>query len=170
MPVGQLALNFGRIKDPDLDKLLDENRAVDDPARKKAIAEERQQAVRQAVLQHLGRLHDLGNPAQARRAGSRQLHVARWQRGCARCRHCRNVPDDDPLARAANDQHSSLRGTKELVRSMRYFVNRLVQLLDRDLRGHVSDVHGPPVPTGGLGRGRRVEDRPGCNARSRRRP
>jgi peptide/nickel transport system substrate-binding protein len=40
LPVGQLALNFGRIKDPTLDALLDENRASTDPARKKAIAEE----------------------------------------------------------------------------------------------------------------------------------
>ncbi len=40
LPVGQLALNFGRIRDPQLDKLLDENRASTDPTRKKAIAEE----------------------------------------------------------------------------------------------------------------------------------
>ena len=40
LPVGQLALNFGRIKDPQLDALLDENRASNDPARKKEIAEE----------------------------------------------------------------------------------------------------------------------------------
>ncbi|MEP7202098.1 MAG: ABC transporter substrate-binding protein, partial [Ilumatobacteraceae bacterium] len=40
LPVGQLALNFGRIKDPQLDALLDENRASTDPSRKKAIAEE----------------------------------------------------------------------------------------------------------------------------------
>jgi peptide/nickel transport system substrate-binding protein len=39
LPVGQLALNFGRIKDPELDKLLDENRASTDPVRKKEIAE-----------------------------------------------------------------------------------------------------------------------------------
>ena len=39
-PVGQLALNFGRIRDPQLDALLDENRASDDVDRKKAIAEE----------------------------------------------------------------------------------------------------------------------------------
>ena len=38
--VGALALNFGRIKDPALDALLDENRASDDPARKQEIAEE----------------------------------------------------------------------------------------------------------------------------------
>jgi len=40
VPVGQLALNFGRIKDPDLDKLLDENRASTDPAEKKTLAED----------------------------------------------------------------------------------------------------------------------------------
>ena len=40
LDVGSLALNFGRIKDPALDALLDENRASDDPARKKEIAEE----------------------------------------------------------------------------------------------------------------------------------
>jgi len=39
LPVGQLALNFGRIKDPNLDALLDENRATDDPAKKKELAE-----------------------------------------------------------------------------------------------------------------------------------
>ncbi|MBI4884591.1 MAG: ABC transporter substrate-binding protein [Actinobacteria bacterium] len=38
--VGTLALNFGRIKDPALDALLEENRASDDPVRKKEIAEE----------------------------------------------------------------------------------------------------------------------------------
>ncbi|MCE9621655.1 MAG: hypothetical protein K8R99_04845 [Actinomycetia bacterium] len=38
--VGSLALNFGRIKDPALDALLDENRASTDPVRKKEIAEE----------------------------------------------------------------------------------------------------------------------------------
>ena len=40
VPVNELALNFGRIRDPQLDALLDENRASDDAARKKAIAEE----------------------------------------------------------------------------------------------------------------------------------
>ena len=39
-PVGELALNFGRIKDDQLDALLEENRGSDDPARKKEIAEE----------------------------------------------------------------------------------------------------------------------------------
>lgn len=39
-PVGTLALNFGRIKDAKLDALLEENRASDDPVRKKEIAEE----------------------------------------------------------------------------------------------------------------------------------
>jgi len=38
--VGSLALNFGRIKDSALDALLDENRASNDPVRKKEIAEE----------------------------------------------------------------------------------------------------------------------------------
>jgi peptide/nickel transport system substrate-binding protein len=40
LDIGQLALNFGRIKDPALDALLDENRAIQDPVRKKEIAEE----------------------------------------------------------------------------------------------------------------------------------
>lgn len=40
LPVGQLALNFGRIKDAELDRLLDANRASDDPAEKKQIAED----------------------------------------------------------------------------------------------------------------------------------
>lgn len=39
-PVGSLALNFGRIRDNQLDALLEENRASDDPARKLEIAEE----------------------------------------------------------------------------------------------------------------------------------
>ncbi len=38
--IGTLALNFGRIRDTQLDSLLDENRASTDPVRKKAIAEE----------------------------------------------------------------------------------------------------------------------------------
>ena len=38
--VGTLGLNFGRIKDSQLDALLEENRASGDPARKKEIAEE----------------------------------------------------------------------------------------------------------------------------------
>ena len=92
LPVGQLALNFGRIKDPQLDALLDENRASTDPARKKEIAEEVNKLFATAVLQHLGRLHDLGHPAQGRRAGRRQLRAARWQRRRAGCRHRRNVP------------------------------------------------------------------------------
>ena len=40
LEVGALALNFGRIRDTQLDALLDENRASADPARKKEIAEE----------------------------------------------------------------------------------------------------------------------------------
>lgn len=40
LPVGQLALNFGRIKDAKLDALLDANRATTDPAEKKQIAED----------------------------------------------------------------------------------------------------------------------------------
>ena len=40
LPVGELALNFGRIKDPKLDALLDANRASADPAEKKQIAED----------------------------------------------------------------------------------------------------------------------------------
>ncbi|MEI8241516.1 MAG: ABC transporter substrate-binding protein, partial [Actinomycetota bacterium] len=39
-PVGELALNFGRIKDTKLDDLLDRNRASADPAEKKQIAED----------------------------------------------------------------------------------------------------------------------------------
>ncbi|MEO7397610.1 MAG: ABC transporter substrate-binding protein [Ilumatobacteraceae bacterium] len=40
LEVGTLALNFGRIKDADLDALLDANRASDDPAEKQQIAED----------------------------------------------------------------------------------------------------------------------------------
>ena len=39
LPVGQLALNFGRIKDPVIDKALSDNRGATDPAQKKADAE-----------------------------------------------------------------------------------------------------------------------------------
>jgi len=39
LPVGQLALNFGRIKDPIIDQALDENRGETDPAKKKGYAE-----------------------------------------------------------------------------------------------------------------------------------
>ena len=38
--MGQLALNFGRIKDPQIDALLDKNRAETDPAKKQGYAEE----------------------------------------------------------------------------------------------------------------------------------
>jgi len=40
LDVGALALNFGRIKDAQLDELLDANRASTDPAEKKQIAED----------------------------------------------------------------------------------------------------------------------------------
>jgi peptide/nickel transport system substrate-binding protein len=40
VPVGELALNFGRIKDPQIDQLLDQNRAETDPAKKQEYAEE----------------------------------------------------------------------------------------------------------------------------------
>lgn len=40
LPIGELALNFGRIKDDKLDALLDQNRASTDPAEKKQIAED----------------------------------------------------------------------------------------------------------------------------------
>jgi ABC-type transport system substrate-binding protein len=39
-PVGQLALNFGRIKDPVIDQALDANRGETDPAKKQQYAEE----------------------------------------------------------------------------------------------------------------------------------
>jgi peptide/nickel transport system substrate-binding protein len=39
LPVGQLALNFGRIKDPIIDQALDANRGELDPAKKKGYAE-----------------------------------------------------------------------------------------------------------------------------------
>ena len=38
--MGELALNFGRIKDPQIDALLDQNRAETDPAKKQEYAEE----------------------------------------------------------------------------------------------------------------------------------
>jgi peptide/nickel transport system substrate-binding protein len=39
LPVGQLAVNFGRIKDPVIDQALDDNRGETDPARKQELAE-----------------------------------------------------------------------------------------------------------------------------------
>jgi peptide/nickel transport system substrate-binding protein len=39
LPVGQLALNFGRIKDPVIDQALADNRGETDPAKKKELAE-----------------------------------------------------------------------------------------------------------------------------------
>jgi peptide/nickel transport system substrate-binding protein len=39
LPVGQLALNFGRLKDPILDEALDANRGETDPAKKQGYAE-----------------------------------------------------------------------------------------------------------------------------------
>ena len=39
LPVGELALNFGRIKDPIIDQALDANRGETDPAKKKGYAE-----------------------------------------------------------------------------------------------------------------------------------
>ena len=39
LPVGQLALNFGRIKDPIIDQALDANRGETDPAKKQEYAE-----------------------------------------------------------------------------------------------------------------------------------
>jgi peptide/nickel transport system substrate-binding protein len=39
-PVGELALNFGRIKDSQIDALLDKNRAETDPTKKQGYAEE----------------------------------------------------------------------------------------------------------------------------------
>ena len=39
LPVGQLALNFGRIKDPVIDQALDANRGETDPAKKQEYAE-----------------------------------------------------------------------------------------------------------------------------------
>ena len=39
LPQGELALNFGRIKDPVIDEALDANRAETDPAKKQEYAE-----------------------------------------------------------------------------------------------------------------------------------
>ena len=75
LPVGQLALNFGRIKDPQLDALLDENRASNDPARKKEIAEEVNKLFATQCYNIWGTLHDLGHSAQGRRAGRGQLRA-----------------------------------------------------------------------------------------------
>ena len=54
LPVGQLALNFGRIKDAVIDQALDANRGETDPAKKKELRRDGQQAVRRPVLQPLG--------------------------------------------------------------------------------------------------------------------
>ena len=62
LPVGQLALNFGRIKDPVIDQALDANRGETDPAKKKELAETVNKQFADRVLQPLGLLHRVGLP------------------------------------------------------------------------------------------------------------
>ena len=99
-PVGQLALNFGRIKDPQIDALLDKNRAETDPAKKQGYAEERQQDLRRAVLQPLGQLGHLGHRPQADRPRRGELHPPRRQDQPVRPGHRRHLLPDDPVDRS----------------------------------------------------------------------
>ena len=70
LPVGQLALNFGRIKDPVIDQALDANRGETDPAKKQELRRDGQQALRRAVLRPLGQLDDVGRAARPEGAGA----------------------------------------------------------------------------------------------------
>ena len=76
LPVGQLALNFGRIKDPVIDEALDANRGETDPAKRKELAETVNRALRRAVLQPLGRLDHLGRAPRARGAHRPTRHAS----------------------------------------------------------------------------------------------
>ena len=72
VPVGELALNFGRIKDPQIDELLDKNRAETDPGDEAGVRGGGQQDLRRAVLQPLGRPGTSGaSPTSPRSMASR---------------------------------------------------------------------------------------------------
>ena len=73
-PPGQLALNFGRIKDPVIDENLAANRGETDPAKKQQYAESDQQAIRGAVLQPLGLVDRVGSSPRSERHGRRRVH------------------------------------------------------------------------------------------------
>ena len=75
LPPGQLALNFGRLKDPVINDLLAKNRAEPDPAKRKAVRRGGQPGVRQGVLDPADHLHDLGHPGQGQRPGHRPGHL-----------------------------------------------------------------------------------------------
>ena len=77
LPAGQLALNFGRIKDPVIDQALADEPGRDRPGEEEGARRDGQQGVRDPVLQHLGRLRPLGSAAHAGRAGPRGLHRSR---------------------------------------------------------------------------------------------
>ena len=91
LPVGQLALNFGRIKDPVIDKAARRRTGRDRPGQEEGARRDGQQAVRRAVLQHLGRLRPLGSASHAGRAGSRGLHGAFRREGVPLQRHRRRL-------------------------------------------------------------------------------
>ena len=77
LPPPQLALNFGRIKDPVIDKALADNRGATDPAQKKADAETVNKEFGDAVLQPLGLMGGLGAAARSERHGRRRVHQPR---------------------------------------------------------------------------------------------
>ena len=74
LPVDQLALNFGRIKDHVIDQALDTNRGETDPAAEEGAGRDRQQAVRRGVLQPLGVVHGVGARPLTAGARARRLH------------------------------------------------------------------------------------------------
>ena len=87
----QLALNFGRIKDPQLDALLDENRASTDPARKKEIAEEVNKLFATQCYNLWGAYTIWGIPHKADVQGVGNFALPDGSEGCAGCRYCGHV-------------------------------------------------------------------------------
>ena len=90
-PVGQLALNFGRIKDPQIDALLDKNRAETDPAKKQGYAEEVNKIFAEQCYNLWGTLGHLGHRPQADRPRGRELHAPRRQDQPVRPGHRRHL-------------------------------------------------------------------------------
>ncbi len=89
LPVGELAINFGRIKDPVIDKALADNRGATDPAVKKELAETVNKQFGDGVLQPLGLLDGVGHPAHAEGEGCGRVHAS--ERRPSQPGHRRNV-------------------------------------------------------------------------------
>ena len=64
LPVGQLALNFGRIKDDVIDEALDANRGETDPAKKQELAETVNRRFGEQCYNLWGAVHRVGSPRQ----------------------------------------------------------------------------------------------------------